>query len=55
MSMLKFIDVKEGVRLSDYDYYAILTMEVNKLKTEANTIVPELKGRNWTRVDRSTR
>ncbi len=43
--MLKFIDVEEGVRLSDYEYYVTLTMAVNKLKTEANTIVPKLKDR----------
>ena len=43
--MIKKIEVKEGVKLKDYELYAVLSMAVQELKREASIIVPKLDGR----------
>jgi trehalose synthase len=45
ISMIKIIDVKEGVLLKDYELYASLAMPLRELYTEAALLVPKIKGK----------
>ncbi len=43
--MVQIIEVHEALKLSDYEAYAFLAPAVSELRREAETLVPELKGR----------
>lgn len=43
--MIQSIDIKEGVKLEDYESYASLFMAVRELYREAHQLVPQLQGR----------
>jgi trehalose synthase len=43
--MINVIDVKEGVRLKDYDLYSSLAMPLRELMQEAGLILPKIKSK----------
>ncbi|HEY8401025.1 MAG TPA: glycosyltransferase [Cytophagaceae bacterium] len=43
--MLKLVQVKEGVKLADYDLYAPLASPLRELYTESTTLIPKIKGK----------